>query len=185
MKSLGLISQVFTLGLGLAIVFLYVMPTFEEIGVIQDDIVEYENLRKPVDEVNNLLAGYINTLDSLDQADKDRLAIYMPPFVDSVAVMRELQFIIEQSGMVFKSVDYGGSSEQVLEQANNEFAPVKHEFSVTTEGTYSQLKNFLSLLEQNRYPLEVHEADITPLEGGFLTLDLVLFTYANEFIPLE
>ena len=185
MKSLGLFTQIMTLGLSVAIVFVYIEPTFADIGQLQDDISRYQDERQDIERVNADLDRYVATIESLNGADIDRLAVYMPTFVDDISVMRDLQFIADASGVILKSVSYGGSETSADASGGQTSPPTRHEFSLAAEGTYSQVKNLLSLLEQNEYPLEVHTADIAPLEGGFLSVSLLLVTYADTSVSVD
>ena len=65
-------------------------------------------------------------------------------------------------------------------QASTANEPKQYSFSLSVEGTYLQLKTLFSLLEQNKYPLEVQSVDITSNEGGFLGAELTLATYAQQ-----
>jgi len=182
MKSLGLFAQFVTLLLSIAIVFVYIMPTFEEISAVQNEIAAYELQIKRASEVNLSLQGHVKTIGAIPTEDIQRLQTYMPPTVDEIAVMRDIRFIINQSRMMFKTVAYSGSD--VESEAEAAFAPKVHEFTAAAEGTYSQVKNLLSLLEQNEYPLEAYVVELSPLEGGFLTLNLTLRTYENDLINI-
>lgn len=185
MKSLGLISQVLTIGLSIAIALLYIRPTFDDIGQIQTEINEYQTQREKIEKVNAELAAHVANLSSINPADIQRLTTYMPRFVDEVGVMRDLQFVVEQSGLIFKNVGYGGSGQRRGQAAREKLDPVQHQFSIVAEGTYSQVKDLFSLLEQNEYPLEVHTANIQPLEGGFLSVDLTIVTYEDALVALD
>lgn len=183
MKSLGLISQILTIGLSVSIALLYIRPAFEDIDQIQTDILEYKTQREKVEKVNADLARHVATLASISPTDVQRVATYMPRFVDSIAIMRDLQFIAAESGMIFKGVEYVGEGQ--IDSFDDELAPTPHEFSLVTEGTYSQAKDLFSLLEQNEYPLEVHSVNINPIDGGFLAVELLIVTYEDNLVLLE
>ena len=185
MRSLGLVAQVLTIGLSVAIGILYIQPTFEEVSVIQDEVEVYKNQRVQVESVNADLARHVATLSSIDPTDIQRLTTYMPRFVDEIAVMRDLQFIIEEAGLVFEAVTYNGLSTELSDTEQNRLDAIGHDFSVSFEGTYSQVKDFFSLLEQNEYPLEVFEVDISALEGGFLSVTARILTYEDDLVPLD
>ena len=65
----------------------------------------------------------------------------------------------------------------------SESTPGRHGFSLTASGSYADIKLFLSFLEQNNYPLEVHDMRITTTESGLLDVDLIIVTY-SQTIPL-
>lgn len=188
MKSLGLISQVLTVGLSVAIALLYIKPTYEEVAQIQTDISDYREQTAKIEKVNEELQRHVAAQASVSPTDAQKLATYMPRFVDEIAVMRDLQFIANESGIIFKAVGYNGETNDALADAageTNTLDPTGYEFSLVAEGTYSQVKGLLSLLEQNEYPLEVHQMAVSPLEGGFLTVDLILVTYADNLLLID
>lgn len=178
-------SQITTIALAVAVVITYVNPTFESIGLMQDDIGTYQVERNKVIAVNSKLANLLSGVDSVTNEEKKRLSVYLPNSVDDIAVQRDLWYIVQGSGVYFNNLSYEGVSEQL--SATNvpgsdspNVKPLAHQFSLAVEGTYVQIKNLLSLLEQNEYPFEVREVSIQPIEGGFLTVQLQLFTFAHQ-----
>lgn len=178
-------SQITTIALAVAVVITYVKPTFESIGLMQDDIGTYQVERNKVIAVNSKLANLLSGVDSVTNEEKKRLSVYLPNSVDDIAVQRDLWYIVQGSGVYFNNLSYEGVSEQL--SATNvpgsdspNVKPLAHQFSLAVEGTYVQIKNLLSLLEQNEYPFEVREVSIQPIEGGFLTVQLQLFTFAHQ-----
>jgi len=188
MNSLGLISQTLIIGLSVAIVFLYIRPAFQEIGSVQEQIDEYGTQRQKIEQVNAELEQRVAISESINPRNLERLRTYMPKFVDDIAVMRDLEFIAEEAGVVLDTISYDGSGDSDRERGEDDglgdLAPTPHDFSLSVTGTYSQIKTLFSLLEQNEYPLEVWSASIAPLSGGFLGADIEVVTYADEEVPL-
>lgn len=184
MKSLGLVSQILTIGLSVAIALLYIQPTFDEILSIQLDIEQYQEQRTKIEGINDQLSSLVNEANRMENNTENtrRLSTYMPRFVDDISVMRDLQFIIEEAGVIPRELTFGGLVE--IEGAES-LDPEVHEFAITVEATYEQVKNLLGLLELNEYPLEVHGMTIAPLDGGFLNVALVLRTYADSPVTLD
>ena len=188
MKSLGLISQILVIGLSISVALLYIKPTFDEIGTIQDDVSEYKIQREKIERVNAQLAQHVAQIASISEADRESLSTYMPAEVDDISVMRDLQFIVAEASLIFKGIDYLGQNDKLFLDTTEDLSldvPEAHEFAVVVEGTYSQIKDFLSLLEQNEYPLEVHDLQIVPIEGGFLSVTVTAVTYANAVVSLD
>lgn len=177
----GLFTQIAMLILAVAIIITYVQPTFVRIGSVQDDIGVYEEQRSKVAAVNGQLAALVARMESVSNDDKRRLLTYLPDSVDEVAVQRDLVAIMAEAGVIYKSVSYMGKIED-LSTASDEkvILPAASSFELAMDGTYGQIKNFLRLLEQNQYPLEIRNLDINQLEGGFLNANVQLYTYAYK-----
>lgn len=176
--------------IALAIGYFYVQPTISEIGVIQDDIAIYTNERLKIETINTQLANEISAFESISRADKERLATYMPRFIDDISIMRDISFIVETAGVTNTTMTYEGVAEAqtaVFSQTNSqsEFSdqpPTSHSFTVVIEGTYEEVKLFLRLLEQNEYPLEVHELSMTTDGFNLITANMKLVTYVDELV---
>jgi hypothetical protein len=183
MKPIGLISQIFVIGLAIAVVALYVRPTFAEIGDIQNKVQEFSSERERVTETNKVLAARVFELESIAVNDRNRLSKYLPQLLDEVAVLRDIEIIAQNSGVSYSTIQHNGeridnSEETRLLQTVD--LPVQQEFTITVEGSYSTLKDFLSILEQNEYPLQVHTLQIRALDGGLLSADATVVTYITN-----
>ena len=183
MKPLGLLSQLAAAGLAIAIVVFYVSPTLNEVGTLQTQVQQYKQERERVSETNANLASLVSELDAINVSDRTRLATYMPTFLDEVAVLRDLEIIMVNTGVSYTSIEYSGetvseSDDLVISDGSN--TTTSHDFKMTVEGTYTRLKDFFSLLEQNHYPLQIKELKLDALEGGFLRADVTVVTYVNS-----
>ncbi len=182
----GLFSQISMLILSVSIIITYVKPAFEVIGTVQDSIEVYSNERKKIESVNLQLATLTSKINSVSNNDRKSLLTYLPDKVDEIAVSRDLSFIAKEAGIIYKNSSSNGNKENAnstnLEETT--VIPKAHSFSLSVEGTYSQLKNFLRLVEQNNYPLEIHDMNITSVDGGFLQaeIDFVTYSYQEQVI---
>jgi len=189
MKSLGLFSQIIAIILAVVVGFFYVQPTVTEIGEIQTDTARYQVERKKIQEINQQLAQNIATFESVSRADKEQLAVYMPRQADDISIMRDISFIVDRAGVVSTALSYNGASTQEAflfsEDDTNgsdlgDQAATPHAFTVGITGTYPAIKDFLRLLEQNHYPLEVHQLTMSATETGLMDANLSLITYVDE-----
>lgn len=194
----GLFSQTLFILLSIALVFTYIKPTLTEIDATQDKIETYMTEIDKVSTVNAKLASLVSSYDSISQSDRLRLLAYMPDEVDTIAVPRDLNAIATQAGVIVRGIEYGGSlkggDNQVVsdltvfdpsvapapEQTSKE--PEGHMFTLEFEGSYAQLKSILTMMEENAYPLEIHEMNINRTEGGFLTVKMDIVTY-DRILP--
>lgn len=183
MMPKGLFTQIVMIAFAVGIVFLYIEPTFTEISEAQNDITVFQTERQKVNQVNNQLTELVSRLNDVPSENQIKLLTYMPDTVDSVAVSRILQNITNQSGALFRGVNYDSVNQEYIDQAVEagiSDLPVPHSFTIDVQATYSQLKSLISLIEQNEFPLEVHQMSVSVLEGGFLSADIMVVTYSHQ-----
>ena len=180
----GLFTEIIMIGLAVGIIFTYIRPSFADITKIQDDIMLYQTEREKVSEVNDKLKSLKEKMDEVSGDDKDKLFTYLPDQVDIIDIPRTLSFMAESAGLILVDVSYSG----VLQNSDSEeddFSPIAHSFSLSVEGSYSQIKRLLSMMEQNEYPLEIKSLDISVLEGGFLEAKFDIATYSQYEPPIS
>jgi len=188
MKPLSLIVQIVVICLATAIVIFFVRPTFFDIGMIQNEIQQYAQERERVDETNANLAGLVSELESVSTSNRTRLVTYLPNSLDEVAVLRDIEIMAESTGVNYTVIEYVGELLDTSEEARmsvTESNTVAHEFSLSVEGTYQRLKDFLSLLEQNQYPLQVQTLRFSSTEGGFLLLEATVITQVSPWAEVS
>jgi hypothetical protein len=181
------IIQLFMIVLAVAIVVLYIQPTIQTIRATQDQAAIYQSELNRVTEVNDILRGHSNTINTLPLSDVQALERYIPTTIDEIAVMRDLQLIVNEANVKLIALEYGGPVELTTgdgsavvetEMMNKELVPIS--FTLGVETSYDGLKTLLRALEVNNYQLTVAGADITPSLEGVLTVSLDLVTYALE-----
>ena len=191
MNPLSLFSQMLAVALALAIGYFYVQPTIQEIGAIQTDIAIYKVELVKIESVNNQLTEEMAALESISRTDKERLATYMPRFIDDISIMRDISFIVDRAGVMNTGLSYDGvdqSTKTVFSQGDDsrsalgDQSATPHSFTVDVEGSYDEIKAFLRLLEQNEYPLEVHELSMSVGDTGSLTASMQLITYVDQLV---
>jgi len=183
----GLFSQIGMIILSVGIIITYIKPTFAEIKEIQDDIAVYERQFADVQSVNSDLSSKVARLESVTNNNRTKLSKYIPNEVDPIAVQRDLKLIAEEAGVIYRGAGSEGTESNNRRRSSNSAdsdeetnLPSPHNFTMTVEGTYPQIKRLFSLLERNEYPLEVRSMDISKLEGIFLAVDLSLATYSYK-----
>ena len=167
------------------IIFTYIKPSLGEMKTIQDNIAIYETEQQKVAVVNEKLATLKSSITNISEDDTRRLLAYMPNEVDIIAVPRDVEIIGKEAGIILKDIKYQGVDKAPVGELVTVAAlatPQGQQFNVTVQGSYGQLKQFFSLLEQNAYPLEVHDLAITRQEGGFLEAIMQITTYNRQII---
>ncbi|MEZ4104105.1 MAG: hypothetical protein R3B60_02345 [Candidatus Paceibacterota bacterium] len=172
----SLFFQILLAGLAIAIAIVYVNPSFKNIGDLQFAIAEYKKERDNVAKFNTDLRDLAKKINSISEADQQALLKYMPDTVDEVSVSRDIFNISLMSGVVMNdiSVSDGATNnrnnnpvEEVVDPADqHKTPPVPHAFSASVTGEYEDIKNFLLLLEESNYPLEIRNLSISSSNGG-------------------
>jgi hypothetical protein len=178
----GLFTQIALIILSGGIIFTYIRPLLTEVSASQEQIVVYRVERDKVLQVNEQLQRLKTKTDTVSAMDNQKLSLYLPNTIDVIAVPRDIQAITELAGVILKNVSYEGPlQEQGIESTESTVVnPVAHTFSLSVEGNYNQIKELLTYLEQNAYPLEVHKLNIKKIDGGFLSADMSLVTYERK-----
>lgn len=173
----GLFTEIVIILLATGIIFTYIQPTFDEITKTQEDIMLFRTESEKISAVNEQLSDLVAQVESISSEDRRKLLTYLPDTVDTVDIPRTLSFMAEDAGVILGQVSYVGVNKKSPE-ADAE-APVSHEFSMDVSGTYEQIKNLLSMMERNEYPLEIRSLSISTQEGGFLNAQLQITTYSQ------
>jgi hypothetical protein len=182
--------QLFMVVLAVAILLLYIRPTVTDIRATQDQISTYQYELDRVTDVNDLLRSHAAAIDALPLSNIQALERYLPSRIDEIAVMRDLQLIVEEVGVDLVTLEYAGGdgpekadpSLEVVSVGNN---PVSTKFNLGVTASYNELKTLLTALEVNNYQLTVESADITPVDEGRLNANFVLVAYSLETAQAE
>ncbi|OGG80790.1 hypothetical protein A3I99_03165 [Candidatus Kaiserbacteria bacterium RIFCSPLOWO2_02_FULL_45_11b] len=174
------IVQIGMAALSVGIIFFYVQPTFSKIGETQDAISQYKIETAKVSEVNSKLSTYVNRINSISSADMRALLTYMPDEVDHVAVTRDIFNMADSTNVYLSGVQYDELQQVYTLGLPKDSDPKAHSFTIEGLGTYEDVKAFLALFEQNNYPLEVHEAQLSATEAGLVMISATVVTYSHS-----
>lgn len=176
-------TQILMVVLAAGMLLFYVRPTMGEIGVIQDSILQYQEERAKAESVNGQLAALVAEVNNISAANMKALSTYLPDSIDDAAVMRDIHIIAQASNVVLEDIGYSLGASDVKYTPEGEpivSGPVRHDFATSISGDYESIKTFLTNLERNNYPLEVHmfTLDAGDEEEGDLSAELTLVTYS-------
>ena len=189
-------TQIILAILAVVLIVSYVMPKFEEIGVLQEEIAQYQEAVEKATQFNERLDALLTRSASFPQQSVRSLEIYLPQNVDTVAVARDLNTIavrnnLSVESMVFENfVDEGtggrvlidpqetvGETQGLIEGARDSLE--EEQFSVSLRGGYQDFKLFLKEVEQNAYPLAVEKITFANTNiGNLYTFEVVVTAYA-------
>lgn len=177
----SLLTQVVIAGIAIGIVITYIQPTMEKISSRQDEIAQTKSELERVNAVNARLNQLVEQTNAISQRDKLALTTYLPDQIDTVQVLKDISSMTQIAGLVTTALTYTGEETvRPSSQEDDAVAPLVHGFDLTVDGPYENIKQLLLLLEQNNYPLEVMDLNITPTEGGLLTVAIKLNTYTYQ-----
>lgn len=189
MSKTSLFTQLAMIAIAIAIGFLYLKPTIASIRVTQDNTDKYTAETENVSAVNLTLKSKLDAINSITITDSEQLAKFIPDKLDEVQVLKDIQNLLNSSGLNTFSVDYKsansvGSSATGL--TTDEIPGLeKHTFSVAFKGNYEQIKRVLSLIEVNDYILQVSEMSIKPENSSYFSVDLLLTTFNRSSAPVS
>ena len=180
----SLFVQILMFGTFLGLSFFYIKPALSEIGTIQDTIKEYEDENTKVAAVNSQLAGYVAKVNEVPADSVMLLTTFIPEKINQVGVIRDIYYIAKESGIDLKNVVYKDiekNEEDGESKLYNSKNLIKHNFSLTAEGMYNDIKRFLQHLGSNKYPLEMSKITLSVSANNTLIVDVDLstFTQAN------
>lgn len=191
----GLLTQLGLIVVSGVIVMTYVMPTFEAIGALQDELFEYEQATNQAEQFNQLIRSLTGELDAVSSQNISALQTYLPMSLDGVKVLSDIERIARLNAISLVSASVGSGEEIVTGGVSEEtvFVPglddvtapresqlqvYSQEFTVSLIGSYSSFINFLEATERNAYPLDVIAMQLTPNEGILYSYDVTFRTYA-------
>ncbi len=154
------ISQFALLIISFAIFFTYTQPTIGDIKSVQDETFAYTDAVSKANEFNTKLNQLQSQMNSFRSSDIEALEIYLPDEVDSLTVMADIETIARQNNVQILSMtkvqsDEASGDVQFEDQLIEQPKVATHDFSVTSTGSYEDMKRMLRNFEQNKYLLEV------------------------------
>lgn len=162
--------------LSLAIIVTYIKPTLEDVGAIQEDVYEYNEIVEKASELNRQLNSLVQMEASFRGSDIQALETFLPASVDSLQVMADISNIADLNNITLVTLTDAGSSAEDDENAglvfvdgeavesNNQTTTTDFELEVT--GEYEDFKEFLANLSNNRYLLEISSLEFSGAAAG-------------------
>ena len=187
MNPFNLFFQISMIAIAVTIGVLYVNPTLKEIKITQANSLIYIEEISKVSAVNDALADKIAYIDNLSLANKQALLKYLPDKIDEVAVLKDLKSILSLQSIEPKTLTYKGTVDQKetpdsfgdsIDSTNSGL--ITHQFEISADITYTDLKGLLKALEVNNYPLSITALTVNPSENGFLAVDISLATFSRQ-----
>lgn len=180
MSKFSALSHIVLIVIAVAIGILFIKPTVQKIGEVEDKTALYKEEAQKVSEVNQLLAQKLSVVDSVTPADKDSLLRYLPDEIDDISVMKDIVAIFTRNAVDVSDIKYQiGDAPSPDDATVLEKNVVSHNFAVTAIITYDQMVSVLRALEVNNYLLQVSSIKLVPDDIGQLKLSMVLTAFTK------
>lgn len=184
MSKISLITQLAMIAIAIAIGFLYIKPTITAIKITQDSVDHYNDETQKVSTVNETLKSKVALMDGVTNTDAEELARFVPDTIDNVVVLKEIQNILDYSGLPGLTVVYKGvlATAAATPVGLNDLAGLKTtDYTVTAKVDYNQLKKLLSLIEINDYILQISDISIKPsITSTYLDVTMTLTVFNRD-----
>jgi Tfp pilus assembly protein PilO len=133
---------------------------------------QHKELADKAQQAATMIALVRTNESQVEQLYTDRLSTRSQRLT---SVTAEVKKLARDAGLVPKAISYP-------EEEIQEYNLIKHSFIFSVEGTYAELRKFISLLETSHSFLTVDEATVAnSAEGRGLRIDLTLSTlFAND-----
>jgi len=152
--------------------FWYIQPTYADIQSLQDQVENYDQTLSQVNELQAQLSEKLEKRDSLTSDQLSRLDRILPPTVDTVRFLIELDQTAAQHGMSVEDVSFSGAPEAFGGSGggddNASYNTLSASFSVS--GSYTDIQDFLRDIERSSRLMDLAnfslETAATESEGG-------------------
>ncbi len=181
--------QIALIVLALVLIFMYIRPTFANIGVVQDELYRYQEAVDNAEEFNHRLAELVLVENSFSDSDMEALALFLPDKLDAAQIMRDLEVIAELYNVEINKMIAGTPetfNPNIAFENRGEVSVnslVSQDFSIDVTGPNIVIKKTLALIEANAYPLEVVEMSVVnvPDEDSDAESDESLLAIEDNF----
>lgn len=143
LKSTTFLSAV---GVGLIIVWLFVWPNIQEIGVLGSEVSEAEADIALLERTQENVQGSLVYFQKLSDGERELVELALPLFADKVGLVSLLDQLAAQNGMSVRTMSAGEASN--LAAVGGESSNLS-QVSVTSvlEGNYESMKEYLKSVE--------------------------------------
>lgn len=173
MRQTSVIVQISLLIAGILLIYLYIRPEFLKVNDSQDLIQQYNTAIEEAEDLRSDIERLQQAAEGIASSDKRALERYLPTSpVDHILVQRDILAYVRSRNLSLIDLSAADHGTEHKEDTINSFA-----FSVNVQGTYNNVKAFISDLERNDYPLRILNLTIAPAGGDIIQADVNLETY--------
>jgi len=178
MQEPSLFMHVVMIGIVVGIGILYIKPTVEVIGENQDTKATFAREVDRVSAVNTRLAQKVAEINAIPLDDRRKLATYLPDTLDSIAVMRTVESMMEGISITPTSLEFDGVATPAGQSESSASSLESGSISLSFETDEPSLFVFFSTIEQNEFPFIIKEASISPTDEGTISAEFVFTVFS-------
>lgn len=115
------ITQIILVVISIVLLSTVVKPKFDEIRTLQDEQTKYKEAKEKHEEFNSKLEELLAKANALSMGDVMALDRYVPTTLDPVAVARDIEQMVIESGLLLEDVEADAESEEVTVDTPTEF----------------------------------------------------------------
>ncbi len=167
------LTQILLIVVSVIIIYTFIQPRFVTIGMMQDEVAEYQETVKNAGEFNAILSGLLAEERAIPDQDRLALEAFLPNEMDPLSVMADITTIVENNGAYVTELSEGISENQQGEVVVDDEGAVpalrnynSHEFMLSMVSDYQTLKAVLLDFERNKYLLEIASLTFGDTEGA-------------------
>lgn len=147
-----------------AVFFVYTQPTFDSLQSARAQSSEYDQALAKAAELQQLKNSLLSRYNSFNPSDLNRLQIMLPDSVDNIRLILDLNNMAATYGMALQNVVVNAplstptGAISTLSAGGQKYGSLTLQFS--TNGTYTQFKQFLGDLERSLRIVDIETISI-------------------------
>jgi len=156
----------------------YVNPTYSNVRELRAEVSTLDDTLDRSQELIALRDTLLSEYNTFSSSDLRRLEHFLPPHVDNVRLILDIDNIAARYGMVLQnvSVERVASEDPTSDEETGDIGTVGLSFRVSS--TYENFQRFLMDLEDSLRLVDVTSVDFgVPNESGLTAYDVQLRTY--------
>lgn len=175
--------------IALALFFVYVQPTFQEVKLIEAETAQYREAVGHAAELERRINELKSRQSSIALSDLERLEAFLPDRVDDVALLMDLSALASEHGLTFGNLNEAQDGADLPAEDPEEFGAfddeasaakpyTPHDVTFAVSGSYAGFRSFLADLERSLMLAEVMSITFTESEGDALSFNMRVRFYS-------
>lgn len=182
----------FVIGLSIGLYFIYISPTWIEIGALKAKKAEYatvlEQSKEIKDKRDNLVASY----GSISEADIEKLNKIIPTKFNVILLANDLNFLAGKNSVAIKDFKNNDQTPAGIDGIDDSGSVIykSHNVSISVTGDFPQFMQFIRDIESSLQLMDVTNINIKAVTGetvanskaklGSLTYSVEIQTYSLQ-----
>lgn len=170
------LTPVVLLGIGIAIVYFYIVPQYDAIQVLLAEEATYDEALQAADELKEKKNELDTQYNNFSETDWARLGKFLPDNPKDIRLIMDMNRIAEENGFVLEDISVeeqargrgnqriapGAEAQEMVRGTNRSVQTLGVSFGV--EGTYSEFLDFMRDIESSLRIKDVTDISFTSFE---------------------